>query len=254
VSNSIFADHRNSQFEARRVTIQFVNRLIGGCPKDAKLVQGWLGKNMGLEGEDLRIRMVLHLIEMGVDVPEDATVDELMEATDKLAGEIKTQGFKVNEDGRPYIESRQIKAGIKESVSILFPGGKAAGTYKWGKTGKGPAAYAAERAFVQPEQIIVADEVDGTDLFLGHVSGPRGKMSTIGYAEYVERPTISFVLLTARDSDDLDKAWPDIWTHMELNGIGARRSQGFGQFEVIEFAKQDTTDIESILGNTATLA
>ena len=34
MSNSVFAAHRNSQFDAIRVTVQFTNRLIGGCPKD----------------------------------------------------------------------------------------------------------------------------------------------------------------------------------------------------------------------------
>lgn len=249
---SVFADQRAKQFDAIRVTIQFEDRIVGGAPKDPKLVEGWLRKGMQLEDEDIRVRMIQHLTEMGVeDISADATVDQLLEATSRVAGEIKTQGFKRDELGHPYYESRQIKAGIKETVNILFAG------EKWGKrakddsrgsySGKGPKAYAAERTFVKPDHLVLADDISGVDLFIGHVSGPTGSRSTIGYAEYVTRPQISFVLLTNKDSSHLSKAWPQIWTHMELNGLGAMRSQGFGQFEVIEFEPQDTVDVEEIL-------
>lgn len=247
-ATSVFAAHRNTMFKAWRVRLQFTGKLIGGCPKDAKLVEGWLNKNMGLEDEDLRRRMIIHLNEMGVEIPLDATVEEIQEATDRLAGEIKTQGFKRDAEDRPYIESRQINAGIKEAVAVLFPGGKTVNTFRWGITGKSPKDYTAERSFVQPEVLPVADEVGGTDLFLGHIKIKGVPQATIGYAEFVERPLVTFALLTARGSDDLDEAWPDIWSYMEVNGLGAKRSQDFGRFAVIEFEPMPTTNIDEILG------
>lgn len=212
------------------MTIQFHGRLIGGAPKDPKLVQGWMRKNLGITDEvELLERTKTHLVEMGVPTPENATFDDIVSASDHLADELKTQGFKRDIDGRPYIESRQIKAGIKESVNILFA------SQKWGATRKGPKNFVAERVFVTPDVIPVGDDIDGVDLFIGHIKGPRGPQATIGYAEYVEQATISFTIKVLVESLTPTQ-WANIWSHMEYNGLGAMRSQGYGQFSVLRFA------------------
>lgn len=234
---SVFAEQKAGLYEAHRLRLRFTDQLRGGCPKDPKLVQGWLRKNVGIDDEmELVARTREHLVEMGVEVPENATFEEMIDATDNLAAEIKTQGFKRDEEGRPYIESRQIKAGIKESVNILFA------KEKWGKTGKGPKNFTAERVFVKPDRIVVADEIDGVDLFVGHLNGPSGPQSTIGHVEYVAEAEFDLYIAAVRDSIDT-KRWGLIWSHMELNGLGAMRSQGFGQFEVIEFEPVDVREV-----------
>lgn len=234
---SVFTENRANMFEAIHARLEFSDKLIGGCPKDPKLVQGWLRKNIGIDDEmEILERTRTHLSEMGVEVAASATFEEIVQASESLAGEIKTQGFKRDDDGRPFIESRQIKAGIKESVNILFA------KEKWGKTGKGPRGFTAERVFVKPDKIVVGYEVSGVELFVGHLTGPNGPRSTIGYAEYVEQPCIDLFLLSLKGALNTDK-WAAIWTHMELNGLGAMRSQGFGQFEVVEFEAVDVADV-----------
>lgn len=236
---SVFAEYRDETFDLYKVTIQLNDRLVGGQPKDPKLVEGWLGKNMGLEGEELKARVVQHLQEMGVEVPADASYDDVQKALAASASEIKTQGFKRTKDGKPYIEARHLKAMLKESTAIVYPRGQhkfgsyrnAAGTTVGGKE---PRSYVAERVFVKPEKIVVADEINGVELAIGHIDDWKadgGTRATIGYFEYVEQPEIEFYV-EARKGCLTGEQWGNIWTHAELNGLGAMRSQGYGQFVV----------------------
>lgn len=245
---SVFADRRTDQFANFNVEVEFVDRIVGGQPKDPRLVEGWLSKNMGLEDEELRAQVLRHLHEMGVEIPADASYEDLRKALDSTAEEIKTQGFKRDDRGRPYIESRHLKAMIKESASIVYPAGQHKfGSYasnsreRKGQTVGGKAAkdFIAERVYVQPGQIVLADEISGVDLAIGHIKDFKaegGKRATIGYFEYVEAVTVAFEVL-ALDDCLTDEQWARIWTHAELNGIGAMRSQGYGQFRVTKWER-----------------
>ena len=232
--SSVFSKLHAKRFAITPVEIQFVTPLVGGCPKDPKLVEGWMKKNMGIDNaEELRRLTIEHLREMGINIPAEATDEQIADAVKSLAGEIKTQGFKRTAEGQPYIESRQIKAGFKESVNTLY-----AGDARWGRKtgyqGKGPKNYTAERLFIDPNVIVVGEANDiKTELFVGHVQG----RSTIGYAETVEAPRVSFEIHLATDSQDIEKRLPEILVHMERNGLGAMRSQGYGQFEVVRFGE-----------------
>lgn len=239
---SVFAEYRDETFDLFKATIRLNDRLIGGQPKDPKLVEGWLGKNMGLEGEELKSRVLQHLTEMGVELPSDATYEDVQTALAEAAGEIKTQGFKRTAEGKPYIESRHIKAMLKESTNIVFPRGEHKfGQYRnaSGKVvgGKEPRSYVAERVFVKPEVIVVADDISGVELAIGHIDdwkAESGTRATIGYYEYVEQPEIEF-LVEARKDCLTPEQWGKIWAHAELNGLGAMRSQGFGQFITVKW-------------------
>lgn len=241
---SVFAEYRDETFDLFQATIRLNDRIVGGQPKDPKLVEGWLGKNMGLEGEELRARVLQHLGEMGVDVPVDADYGEIQTALAGAAGEIKTQGFKRTSENKPYIEARHLKAALKESTSIVFPRGEHKfGSYrnKSGSEvgGKDPRAFVAERVFVKPEVIVVADEISGLELAIGHIADWKaegGSRSTIGYFEYVEQPEIEFLVEARKDCLTAEQ-WGKIWAHAELNGLGAMRSQGYGQFAVTKWEK-----------------
>ncbi len=246
---SVFASYRDEMFERINLRLRFQDRLVGGNPKDPKLVQGWLRKNMGLTDEvELFERTRAHLVEMGVEVGADATYEDLVKASESIAEEIKTQGFKRDEDGNPYIEGRQVKAGIKESVNILYA------KQKWGPTGKGPQGFTAERVFIEPDHIPVGNgDAVKIDLAIGHTTGPKGPQSTIGYYEYVEQAEISFSILQLRAQNttkqepalDIDQ-WSRVWAHLELNGLGAMRSQGYGQFIVVEFEIEEGEAVRKI--------
>jgi hypothetical protein len=246
---SVFAKHEDEMFERTSVELVFLDRLVGGTPKDPKLVQGWLRKGMGLSDEqELRERTRQTLLELVGDddetrkaLTEAETMEQIIEASERLAAELQTQGFKRNENGDPYIEGRQVKAGIKESVNVLFA------KEKWGRTGKGPKNYTAERVFIDTDKIVVGTAEDvSVDLAVGHITGPNGPQSTIGYFEFVTAPVVSFEVLqlvsnghSVENALDLE-TFGKVWAHMQHNGLGAMRSQGFGRFVVTKFETVST--------------
>lgn len=239
---SVFASVADSMYELIDVTIVFRDRLVGGQPKDPKLVEGWLKAKTGITDDDeIRAMMRSHLLEVGIEGAAQMTQEDLTAAAEKASSEIaerKTQGFKRDAADRPVIEARHLKAGIKECVNILFAGDK------WGSTRKGPKGFTAERVFVEPGRIPVGLASDVlVDLAVGHITGPSGPMSTIGYYEYVEKAEASFTIKQllgqsrgSRGEPSLSyDQWARVFAHMELNGIGAMRSQSFGQFVVTRF-------------------
>lgn len=222
---SVFADNTDV-FTVYEADIAFVAKLMGGIPADPKLIEGWLRAKAGID-DDAEVMAVMRrtLIERGVDLPSEATYEEIVAASEQIAGERETTGFKRDDDGL-YIEARQIKACIKECVNILFAG------EKWGKTRKGPKNFVAERVFVEPDHISLGrDEADGIEMVIGHVTGPQGPRSTLGYHEYAQEPELNFRVLALEDCITPEQ-WARIWTLAEKNGLGALRSQGHGQFLV----------------------
>jgi len=202
----------------------FRDKLIGGVPKDPRLIEGWLRARAGLEvAQEIRQAMLRTLGELGVEVQEDMTFEQLEQASAALAARKQTTGFKVGEHGL-YVEARQVKAMLKESTNVLFGG------ERWGSTRKGPRSFVAERVFVEPDKLWVGvDETSGVELMIGHLWGPTGPRSTLGYHEYVERPALEFTVMAVRDALTPEQ-WADIWVHAQENGFGALRSQGFGRF------------------------
>jgi len=202
----------------------FRDKLIGGVPKDPRLIEGWLRARAGLEDvQEIRQAMLRTLGELGVDVHEDMTFEQLEQASAALAARKQTTGFKLGEHGL-YVEARQIKAMLKESTNVLFGG------ERWGSTRKGPRSFVAERVFVEPDKLwLGVDEPGGVELMIGHLWGPGGPRSTLGYHEYVERSALEFTVMVVRDALTPD-LWADIWVHAQENGFGALRSQGFGRF------------------------
>ena len=222
-----------------RATLCFTGRLVGGAPSDPKLVEGWLKKNLGITDEEELLKWTRnHVAEIqGLD-PDTASDEAIEKAIEENAIEKKAQVFKRTPDGKPYIEGRHVKAMIKEATSIAYPDGQHKfGRYASAKDGravggKSPRAFIAERVWVPEEPIIVADDSDGYDLAVGHIRDFRGTRSTIGYFEYVTQPTIQ-ISLSVLDDCLTGEQWRRIWKIAEYNGLGARRSQGAGQFVVV---------------------
>lgn len=234
-------DKQSDLFTEYGVTLVMRDKLIGGTPRDPKLIQGWLRKRMGLSDEqEIAVKMRETLEGLGMTIGPEATLAEMAEAAEHLAGEKQTTGFKnvllPNGKGRVLIiEGRQVKAMLKELTNILFAG------EKWGATRKGPKSYVAERVFVPEESIPLFHtddtpifEPDGLEMMIGHVVGPTGPRSTLGYHEYVKQAKIHFTIRVAADSVP-HEAWPDIWVLGQENGLGATRSQGFGKFDIERF-------------------
>lgn len=224
-----------------RAQLQFRDKLMGGVPHDPKLIEGWLRSKAGMNDGELHAVLLRTLSEMGTEVQEDMTLEDMEKASSKVAGTKETTGFKRDDHGL-YIESRQIKAGLKETTNILYAGDKDWLKNEKNPTRKGAKPFVAERVFVSPDRIYLDRmEPDGVEMIVGHVTGPQGPRSTLGYHEYVTQPLITFDVLVAKDCIP-DNWWPDMWTHQEENGIGALRSQGHGRFDIVAWDKVSLTD------------
>jgi hypothetical protein len=228
-------------FATYEIELTFEEKIMGGVPKDPKVVQGWLKSKAGIDEQKELLRVTARTLHengtnLGVEVKEIETMSpneiySLMDrASELVATQKATNGFKCDDDGL-YVEDRQVKAMIKESVNILFAG------ERWGKTKKGPKGFVAERVFVRPSRIHLGrTEPDGVELVVGHVTDAKGPRSTLTYHEYVEQADISFQLEVLRDELTI-KQWAQVWLHAQRNGLGALRSQSHGRFEVTKFEK-----------------
>lgn len=239
----IFKDQ--SEFATYRAVLQFRGKIVGGVPRNPKVIEGWIKKKMGVTDEpELRSMVIRTLQEMGLAADESMTEAQLMELYSQVASDAAFQqanGFKRDALG-PYIESRQVKAMIKESTAILF------GKERWGPTYKGAKGYTAERVFpAQNDMIPLMRTKDGDllderfpetdlsmELVIGHIDGPKGPQSTLTYVEMAERPWIEIELMVLRDLITMD-TWAAVWNFAEENGLGAMRSQGYGRFDVMSF-------------------
>ena len=238
--SSVFSGEAWTQYVAR---LSFTGRLYGGSPFDPQLVEGWLKSKLGItDEEELRTWTKKHLAEtQGLD-PADVDDAAIEKAIEENAIEKKAQGFKRTPgDNAPYIEGRHVKAMIKEATNIAYPQGE----HKWGRYqnksgttvgGKSPLSYVAERVWVPEQPIVIADDADGFEFAVGHIEDYRGRRSTIGYFEYCERPVFEITVKVLDDCLTHDQ-WARIWQVAEGNGLGARRSQGGGQFAVTAWDK-----------------
>lgn len=237
----VFDEYRSDTFAGYSVQLVFEDKIIGGIPKDPKIVQGWLRSKAGItEARELFQVTARTMEENGTPLDVSPTAlaeldaDEMYNIIDRASEEQaalkSTNGFKID-DGGLYIEDRQIKAMLKESTNILFAG------ERWGKTKKGPKSFVAERVFVRPGRIhLGCEEPDGVELVVGHVTDKLGKRSTLGYHEYVERPVIEFDLEVLRDELSYEQ-WGQLFLHAQSSGLGALRSQSYGRFEVTKFER-----------------
>jgi len=218
-------------FQRYTARLAFRARLLGGVPKDPHLVEAWLRARADISDEDeLHHTWLRTLGELGVDIGEQISPDDALAASRKLAETRLTTGFKVDAERGLYLEARQVKAGLRENINILYGGQRV------GPTRKGARGFVAERVFVTPDRLYLdRREPDGVELIIGHLSGPQGPRSVLSYHEYVEAPAaIEFTVLVAEDAVP-QLWWPRVWTLFEQNGLGATRSQGFGTFNLVRW-------------------
>lgn len=223
---SVFARQQETLFQEYRVRLEFRDRIYGGCPSDPKIIEGWLRSKAGISVETEVQQAVLRTLrELGHDIDPDATYEQVSEAIREVADERQVNRFKTDDDGL-YVEGRQVKAMLKECCNIMFAG------ERWGRTKKGPRNFLAERIFVKPDRIhLGALAPSGIDTFVCHTVGRDGPRSSLNAVEYVVHPTVEFVVWSLNNEVTEDQ-WASIWVAAQENGLGARRSQQGGQFDV----------------------
>lgn len=231
---SVFEKHVADIYHHYRCTLQFRNELVGGVPRDPEMIERWIRTKAGVDqADEVRAMMIQTLREQEVEVNEAMSMEELRRAAGGVA-DLKTNGFKRHE-GSLVFEARQIKAGIKEATNILYAGDR------WGRTRKGPKSFVSERVFIEPLMIPIlhADgtpytDPDAVQTRVGHVSGRGGKQAFLQQEEVVYQPQLTFTVEVVHDEIEPEQ-WAQIWVLMEKNGLGAARSQGYGQFRVTEW-------------------
>jgi hypothetical protein len=207
------------------------DKLIGGVPKEPKLIEGWLRNKAGLDDEnELRLAMLRTLAEVGPDSHDGDQDEGLSQSAAAVVSQKRTTGFKTSSDGL-YVESRQVKAMLKESTNIVFSG------ERWGPTKKSAKSFFAERVFVEPDKLMLGvREPSGVETVVGHLSGPAGPRSTLSNYEYVHEAVIECRIRVLRDCITPEQ-WCDIWRHAQENGFGTLRSQGYGRFDVVQWER-----------------
>lgn len=192
-------------FAIYRVRLRFRDKILGGTPRTEEAIAAWLEAR-------------------GLSALEAQTVDEVQ----LVEGEERSwTGFKRDGSGL-YLEARQIKAMLKEC----------AGTLALAKEVRGLRQHLQHGTFVKPDRIHLGFvQPTGTLDFFGQVQSPRGPRSIFKRVDFVERPGIEFEIWTVDKGKLTEKHLREILKLAEESGLGAMRTQFFGQFDVEEFAR-----------------
>lgn len=209
------------------VEIKSRDKIFGGIPKATELLEGWL-KGQGLTPPEAKQVATKTKDEVHEPIePEDISEDI----------EKSWTTFKSDDTGL-YIETRQIKAMLKEAcgASKIWTKHKGLksriGDALFPKGGGGPDR---TRIYLKREGEVIT-EPDGHEETVGHVSGPRGKMSILKRKDYVEQTTIGFELWIG-NSILTHKVLSFLFEFGQELGLGADRSMEHGKFDTIKLDK-----------------
>lgn len=231
----VFAGHVNEVWKhTYEVTLRFQD-IAGGVPSDPKVAEGWIKSKIKDASKEDRIRQAVQQMMAERNISEAQAVEELNKHRN-------VNGFwRDPATGQLYIEGRQVKAALKEGVSVAVAAGNLEAR-KWGKTNKGAISYAAEHIQVMTGQVLLYHEdwsavKEPTRVLQTFPVNPITKQTGIQYTELCEHVLTKFVVAT--DCDDFtEKVWATIFLTGGLQGLGASRSQDRGRYEVIEWKEQ----------------
>lgn len=240
-----------------------VSRIAGGIPSDQNVTESWIRTKLGDRAEELIQEAVAEaVVERGLAEPDPVTGEMPKVDRDAIIKEVALRkhlnGFKrVSGPGSQLkIEGRQLKAAIKEAASAAVAVDKVAGR-GWGVTRKGLQGFLAEHVFVKDMDLplwlptrVETGEVDENDDkvydydfdTLLPVMEPHGinqrfvhtwRGSGISLEEYVDDAVVVARVIT--DHPFTTKDWAMIFLTGERQGIGASRSQGYGQYTVVKW-------------------
>lgn len=224
---SIFDDA--DVFTQYRIALTFTDKVMGGVPQKPEIIESWLRTRILGGDEELRLNLIKTLEDLDVDIPVDATRDEIIEAASAMAKTKAGNTFRRDAAGELCLADYQVKAMLKECTNILFAG------ERWGSTKKGPKNAVSEWLFVAEHRLgLGRTEPDGVHTQVGHITGPQGPRSTLTYYDYCERASVTFTVSSVGDRVTREQ-WVKVLTLAQKIGLGALRSMGYGQFVIREF-------------------
>ena len=218
---SVFASFEKKAWPIRFEGALRISTIAGGTPTDERVAENWLKTKLTDKDALIREAVAKTMAERGI------TADEATKEVDSLK---HLNGFK-RDDAGLYIEGRQLKAALKEAVSVAVASGKLK-QKSWGETKKFITGYFPEHVFVLDDRLHLG-VTEATGISQRFVHTWRG--TGIQYEEYVEDAKVSFTVVT--DHEFTDEQWAMIWLTGEQQGIGASRSQGFGRYEVTRWER-----------------
>lgn len=205
--------------------IKILDKIYGGIPKSKEMLEGFI------KGKKLPADMQEKLEEeMGLDKSIEEGVDS------------SWTGFKRDEEDRLFVETRQIKAMLKEAIGeagmtdkahpLSFPGIKsrvAGAVFPKGQGGDDKS-----RLYLYTNGS-PATEPDGFDESIGHIFiMGKGKTGILKRKDYVLSPTIRFTLKVGNPKIKEELLVYLLEFAQEL-GLGADRSMEHGKFKVTKF-------------------
>ncbi len=200
--------------------------VVGGVPSDPKVAEGWLKTKIKDADANIQEAIAKTMVERGVTADEATViVNEMRNLNGFKRGLPTDEGH----EGELHIEGRQLKAALKEAVSVAAAANKIKLT-GWGATRKFLTNYLPEHVFVLEDKLWLGVK-EPAGVMQQFVHTHRG--SSIQYQEFVRDATIDFTIVT--DHDFSPKEWGLIWTTGEFQGLGASRSQGYGTYSVTKW-------------------
>jgi hypothetical protein len=237
----LWKQHQASEWSAfDRYEVKILLRdIVGGKPATPEMIAKWVEATCKAAKAEARAKIV------------DAHVETLPETVEE---EGEKQGIVFSRvDGELAIEGRQIKAMLKEAGNIckdIVPTGRmekrTAAEIKAGKDPKPQIGITALRSkvadqvFVEEEHVGLgrteADEVNERAI---HVMTARGPRNSIKRSEICRDVEITFHVRRRTGSGEgvPEPALLAILDYAQTVGLGADRSQGFGQFTIQSVVK-----------------
>jgi hypothetical protein len=198
--------------------LEILDRIYGGLPKSPEILEGFV------KGKNLPPDMLERLKE---EMGTDKAIEEDIEGS--------WTGFKSDDTGI-YIETRQIKAMLKEAVgeSELWKDIRGLKSRVAGAVfPKGQGGTDLSHIYLNRDNGPIT-EPDGWEETVGHVTGPQGRRSILKRKDYVEKPTIKFTMKVGGKTVKKSVLEYLLGFGEEL-GLGADRSMEHGKFKVTKF-------------------
>lgn len=236
---SVFENYESEAWPIRFTGTIRVGTLRAGIPANPKVAEAWLKSKVGVNDEAIIQQMVANIM-----LDQKVKMDEAVEIANA-----QRNLNRFRSDPELYIEGRQLKAALKEAVSVAVAAGKLK-QRGWGETKKFVTSFFPEHVFVEETKLYLGrTEPDGVAQDFPHTRFG----SSIAYTEYCCDVDIHFTIVT--DWDFGDKDWAQIWLTGQRQGIGASRSQGYGTYVVTQWDRQTvrptkrTRPILSVVGD-----
>lgn len=237
---SVFARYHRKNYPYRFTGKLRLDTIAGGVPVNPEVLKGHLERRIVAAGGGIPDSLILDQVR---EVMQERGLDpsQMGEAIDEVAKLKGLVGFRRDEKKGFWIPGANLKACLVESASIAAAEGriKAKG---WGQTShnKGIVSWLKEHLFVEENELYfgVDEPTEVLQSFI-HKMTPKGPSSAVQMTEILRDVDLPFTVETDHDfpADD----WGAIWVTAERNGLGAMKSQGYGTFEVREWAVVETS-------------